>query len=235
MRRTPIYPIESDVYLTWKKPGISSFGWITRTKRSHTFKKIGHAGTLDPFAEGLLIIGVNAGTKKLSNYVGLSKDYRTTIVLGETTDTLDPTGTVTDERTITAEEFPHIQQSIQRLWPALVGSHSLVVPSFSAKKVAGQTLYKLARAGKDVPTIHHTALITATELLSIKYESGRIYITAEFSVGSGTYIRALAQYIGEQLGIPARLETLVRKRVGDYHIPSFSERIYNFFMKLFCH
>jgi tRNA pseudouridine55 synthase len=213
-----IYPIASDVYLTNKPTGPSSFGWISRIKRSHGFKKIGHAGTLDPFASGLLILGINNGTKSLQNYVGLDKEYRTTIIIGETTDTLDPKGIVTKQHPIHHDEYIVLKQRIIELWPALVGTHSLVVPSFSAKKVAGQTLYKLARAGKQTPTIHHDATVLNTTLHTIYHANHYLYIDATFHVTSGTYIRSLAQHIGNQLALPARVETLDRTKIGTYSI-----------------
>lgn len=208
--------IAPNIYITWKPVGISSFGWISRIKREHGFKKIGHAGTLDPFAEGILIIGVDAGTKQISQYVGFDKSYLAHIILGETTDTLDPTGTVTEKIELAPERAQEIIDSLPKKITELVGSHYIPVPAFSAKSVGGKRMYKLARAGAEVPVINHAATVFSSEFISAKYNEGLISVWVRFEVGSGTYIRSLAQYLAEQCDTVGRLENLVRDKVGDY-------------------
>jgi tRNA pseudouridine55 synthase len=208
--------IAPNIYMTWKPTGISSFGWISRIKREHGFKKVGHAGTLDPFAEGILIIGVDSGTKQISQYVGFDKSYVAEIVFGETTDTLDPTGTVTDKTIIDPQRAQEIIDSLPKKLEEFVGSHYMPVPAFSAKSIGGKRLYKLARSGAEVPVVHHAATIISSEFVSAEYREGLIYAWVRFEVGSGTYIRSLAQYLAGLFGTVGRLENLIRDKVGDY-------------------
>lgn len=173
-------------------------------------KKVGHAGTLDPFAGGVLLVCTGKATKRVSELVELTKEYRGTIKLGAQTDTDDVTGAV-----IATGDPSHITLSdVQKVCKRFEGTIPQIPPMYSAKKISGQRLYKIARRGQVVERKPSMVTIHSLEVYNFKPPFFSIKVICK----KGTYIRALARDIGEELGCKAHLHSLIRTRVGDYHI-----------------
>jgi len=173
-------------------------------------KKVGHAGTLDPFATGLLIVGVGrASTKKLAEFKNLPKTYLATIQLGATSDTHDPTGTITKN---SASEISAVE--IGKILPKFIGQQLQIPPMYSAKKVNGKKLYELARQGKEIERQPVEIEIYEIKLLDYIWPELKIQIKCS----PGTYIRSLASDIGGELGCGAYCQELERTAIGEYSI-----------------
>lgn len=201
------------VLLIDKPASWTSHDVVNRIRKIFQTRRVGHAGTLDPFATGLLVVGVNAGTKQLTALVGTTKTYLATARLGATSTTEDPEGTIT-ERTGTK---PPTRKELERAFDPFRGGYEQTAPIFSAKKINGKKLYELARQGKTaaditLPKKH----VTITTLDIISYDWPVLVFAVDCS--SGTYIRSLARDLGEQLGTGAYLTELRRTRVGAYTI-----------------
>ena len=198
-----------------KPSGMSSFGAVARVRRLLSEReghkvKVGHTGTLDPFATGLLILLAGKATKKAPELTKLDKVYEATIRLGATSSTGDPEGeiTITDKK-------PEIScEKIIETLAQFVGEIEQTPPAFSAIKINGQRAYKLARAGKAVEMPKRKVTIYELELL--EYTSPFLKIRTH--VSSGTYIRTLAEDIGEALGCGAYTTELRRTKIADYDI-----------------
>ncbi len=203
-----------DTLLLIDKPsGITSFGVIAKLRRILQEKKIGHAGTLDPLATGLLLIGVGKETKTLTQLVGLDKSYRADILLGITTNTFDTEGAVTQE---TSNAVPPTQETITRALDSLTGTYKQRAPLFSAKKIGGKKLYDLARAGKATEDMRPEKQITVKNITIISYAYPHLIIDIDCS--SGTYIRTIADDLGRMLGVGGCLCALRRTRIGNYSV-----------------
>jgi len=221
--------VESDIVFIDKSKGVTSYDVIRVLKRKLKAQtalrrlRIGHAGTLDPLATGLLIIGIGAGTKKLNEYLKLPKVYEAEILLGISTDTGDITGEV-----LKRENVPEIpQEKIEKVLSGMIGDLKLAVPVYSAIKQGGEPLYKKVRRGESVLPPVKTMKVTQAKSYDISYDSdGRVLleqdgarvVKVEFAVGSGTYIRSLAEEFGRRLGYPATVKELRRISVGDFDI-----------------
>lgn len=213
-----------ELLLIDKPRGVSSFGVIRELRRRTGVRKFGHAGTLDPLATGLMLIGVNRGTKLLADLIGLDKDYEAEILLGESRSTGDMEGEILVER----EYRQNLEtEEIQAAVASLVGEIELPVSAYSAIKKDGIPMYKRARKaaelGEQVSEVPIRVMkITAATLRTVEVvmENGktRLRLEVNFSVGSGTYIRSLAVALGERLGYPAVLASLRRTRIGVYVI-----------------
>ena len=178
----------------------------TPTKRQ---LRVGHAGTLDPFATGLLVILLGDATKRAGEFLKLDKVYETTIHLGATSTTGDPEGEIT--------EVSSAQPSLGEVEAAcmkFIGQITQIPPAYSAIKINGQRAYKLARAGKDVEVPPRHVEIYSIELLDYTYPE----LNIRTHVSSGTYIRTLAEDIGHALGTGAYCSELRRVAVGHYDI-----------------
>jgi tRNA pseudouridine55 synthase len=174
-------------------------------------KTIGHAGTLDPFATGLLIVGVGReATKQLNVYTDMPKPSETTIRLGATSDTDDLTGGITEH----PDAIPPSPETIQQVIESFVGPQLQVPSMYSAKKINGVKLYELAREGKTVERPPNPIEIFSIELLSYTYPN----LTIRVQCSPGTYIRTLAHDIGEKLGTFGYCETLRRTAIGPYSV-----------------
>lgn len=173
--------------------------------------KVGHAGTLDPFATGLLIIGVGReSTKELDKFKALPKTYVATIKLGETSDTQDKTGIISKGTTrddLTKEQILSVLNSFK-------GKQLQTPPMFSAKKINGKRLYELARQGKEIERKPCEVEIYEITLLNYSWP----FLKIEVKCSAGTYIRSLANDIGEKLGTGAYCEELQRTAIGDNDI-----------------
>lgn len=211
------YCIEPDIILVYKPSGISSFDVIRIMRRSLSIRKMGHAGTLDPLATGLMIIGIETGTKKLAGYLKLPKTYRATIQLGIATTSGDIQGEVMREQS--NFEVPS-ETRIREVLENLVGEHDIIPPIYSALKVDGRALYEYARKGTCpiFMPIKHMGVVSATFLDYSQDVQGDWQIECILSVTSGTYIRSLAEAIGQRLGIPTTLSALERTHIAEYDI-----------------
>lgn len=196
-----------------KPAGPSSHGMVAFLRRITGVKRIGHAGTLDPFASGLLIMGVGrASTKRLGEFLKQDKEYEADLFLGKTTATFDTEGVVTSEYDGGAIPVEVVTSVLRNF----VGEQKQVPPMFSAKKVDGKRLYELARAGKEVEREACDVVIHELELLSYDWPRAKIRVKCS----SGTYIRSLADDIGAKLGCGAYLEGLRRTAIGRHGVVS---------------
>lgn len=201
---------EDGVVVIDKPSGLTSHDVVQRVKRSLGAKKVGHTGTLDPFATGVLVLGINQGTKLIPYLDKTVKGYRGVIELGVATDTFDATGEIVergDTAGITAGD-------IEMVLTTFVGEITQRPPMYSAVKVDGVRLYTLARQGVEVDVAERTVHIDHIEMISYTAP----HITFEVICSPGTYIRTLAVDIGRALGTCACLKELRRTRSGPFHI-----------------
>lgn len=222
--------LQDKILLVDKPAGMSSFGVVARVRRKLSEEagmivvkgkdgvlrqkqrkvKVGHTGTLDPFATGLLILLVGKGTKRANEFLKLDKEYIATVMLGADSTTGDPEGVITERE---VREKPN-KEAVEKCVESLVGENLQTVPRFSAVKINGQRAYKLARAGKEVEMPRRKVQIYELEIL--RYEWPELVIRCK--VSSGTYIRALGENIGGKLGTGAYLTALRRTQVGEYRV-----------------
>lgn len=183
---------------------------VAQVRRMSGIKKVGHAGTLDPEAEGLMIILVGKEyTRQAANYSKLDKTYEFSIKLGENSSTDDEEG----EKTVVSAKKPSTDE-IKAILEQFTGKIAQTPPVYSAIKVNGQRAYKLARQGKEPELKPRPVHIYELELLNYKYPS----VTLRAKVSSGTYIRSLARSIGESLETGAYCTRILRTQVGDYNL-----------------
>ncbi len=216
------------VILIDKPPGMTSFGVVARVRRvlSHRVGKkvkVGHCGTLDPFATGLLILVTGKECRNAMRYTKLDKVYEATFRLGQTSTTGDPEGEImpyianskpqNDTQTSSISEQPDIT-AIKSVLAQFVGDIKQRPPAFSAIKINGQRAYKLARSGKKVDIPERTVTVYALELLDYAYP----LLKVRAHVSSGTYIRSLAADIGEALGTGAYCQELRRTQIADWQV-----------------
>lgn len=199
--------LQDGFFIIDKPQGITSFGVIAWLRKIFGVRKIGHAGTLDPMATGILVVAVGKATKQLQHYVGLDKEYEAEMKFGWVSDTDDSSGKL--------EEHPCKSFSAEELKKILIlfsGKIEQIPPQFSALKIDGQRAYKLARKGQRVELKPRSVHIYNLELLDFSWPFARIRV----SCSTGTYIRALIRDIGSQIGCGAVMTALRRTRVGEY-------------------
>ena len=206
---------KQDIILIDKPAGLSSFGVVARVRRRLSMEagkkvKVGHTGTLDPFATGLLILLANKSTKLSNQFLKLDKWYEATICFGKTSTTGDPEGEIIEQNT---EKVPTLEE-VKAVVNQFVGQITQTVPAYSAVKINGQRAYQLARRGEAVSMPTRQIEIYAIEILSYNYPE----LVIRTHVSSGTYIRTLGEDIGKALGVGAYLTALRRTQVGDYQI-----------------
>ena len=207
--------IEPDVLLVHKPKGITSFDVVRKLRRVLGERKIGHAGTLDPLAHGLMILGIKTGTKKMTNYLKLPKTYIAEVLLGKSTDTGDLEGEIVKEKVIYKGDLK--ERDIDDTLLSMVGEHLLEVPLYSAIKVDGQPLYWYARNNKTPPRIPQKEMnVTNIQLLDHYQSADHYVVKVRLDVSSGTYIRTLGEEIGRRLGYPATLKDLYRVHIGEF-------------------
>jgi len=193
-----------------KPSGPTSHDIINKLRRITGIKKIGHAGTLDPFASGLLIVAIGReATKNINEFVKLDKEYSATLRLGATSDTYDRTG-----RKLEVKSKKVKKEMIEKVLEKFVGRQKQIPPMYSAKKVGGKKLYELARKGIEIK--RELADVEIFDIKFINYKPPFLKIRVRCS--SGTYIRSLAHDIGEKLGCGAYLEELERTGIGVFKI-----------------
>lgn len=205
---------ENQIILVDKPAGISSFGAVAKVRAKLKAKfghkvKVGHTGTLDPFATGLLILLSGKMTKKSSEFLKLDKVYEARLKLGYTSTTGDPEGKIEkyNDKTIDIHQ-------IQIIIKQFIGKITQTPPKYSAIKINGERAYKLARQGKDFEIPSRQVEIYSIEILDYHYPELRIRVHCS----SGTYIRTLAEDIGKKLGTGAHLTALRRTKIGTYDV-----------------
>ncbi|NOZ08824.1 MAG: tRNA pseudouridine(55) synthase TruB [FCB group bacterium] len=192
----------------WKPVDWTSFDVVKKMKSYVKPSKVGHAGTLDPFAEGILILCIGKKTSEVESLMELRKTYVATIRLGITTDTLDPTGEFSNEQPVPELSRALIEQKLSDF----IGEIDQTPPMYSALKKNGVPLYKLARKGLTVPRRARKVRVYAIELLN--FTKSELEIRVE--CGRGTYIRVLGSDIAAALGTIGYLIKLTRTRIGNY-------------------
>jgi tRNA pseudouridine55 synthase len=194
-----------------KPPGISSAMAVNKVKRLlPKGTKIGHAGTLDPFATGVLLLLIGKATKSSEALMGQPKSYETTVKLGATTATDD----LDSAEMVTPDVIQPVLDAVQRAAQSLVGVVQQRPPAYSALKIGGRRAYDLARDGKTVELAPRTVRIDAIEILSYEWP----LLVLRVDCGRGTYIRAIARDLGEILRTGGYLTQLRRTRIGSFTI-----------------
>ena len=200
----------------------SSFDVVKKIRNITKHKKVGHGGTLDPFASGVLIIGTETDTKTLTSISKSDKTYEAELELGRTTNTLDTEGSIVDEM-----QIPEIKSNILvSVLNSFLGSQKQQPPMYSAKKHKGTRLYKLARKNIEVDRKDIDININSIDLIDFKSNS----IKFRVECSKGTYVRVLGKDIAEKLGTVGYLTSLKRTKVGNYlvndsiSVESFQEK-----------
>jgi tRNA pseudouridine55 synthase len=204
----------SGILLLDKPQGPTSHDLVSRTRRALGTRKVGHAGTLDPMATGLMILGVESATRLLTYLVGLDKEYTATIRVGQSTTTDDAEG----EITTTADPSGLTDAELASAVAALTGDIRQVPSTFSAIKVDGRRSYDRARAGEDVELAARAVTVSAFDVLAIRRVDSFVDLDVRVAVSSGTYVRALARDLGAALGVGGHLTALRRTRVGPFTV-----------------
>lgn len=207
----------SGLLLVDKPRGITSHDAVSLTRRAVGTRRVGHAGTLDPMATGLLVLGVNAATRLLTYVVGLDKEYTATIRLGAASSTDDAEGELGPRSPISGVTDGAIAAGVARLTGPILQRPS----SVSAIKVEGRRAYALAREGEEVVLPERPVTITAFEVLAQR-RTDWIDLDVRVECSSGTYIRALARDLGDGLGVGGHLTALRRTRIGPFGVGAAS-------------
>lgn len=211
LEREPIssFNFEAGEILNIDKPaGMTSFGVVERIRKWTQCRKIGHAGTLDPLATGVLLVCTGLATKRVSELMDLEKEYEGIVELGKTTETDDAEGRVLKQNHVPLFSTDELMTVLTNF----TGEIEQVPPMYSAIKKNGRRLYKLARRGEVIP--RDTRNVRVYEMTLLKWQNPCLRIRVRCS--KGTYVRALARDIGEQLRTGGYLKTLRRTRVGPY-------------------
>ncbi|WP_295839511.1 tRNA pseudouridine(55) synthase TruB [uncultured Microbacterium sp.] len=209
--------VRPGILLVDKPGGITSHDVVSRARRALGTRKIGHAGTLDPMATGLLVLGVEGATRLLTYIVGADKTYEATILLGVSTDSDDADGVETaraDADTVAAVTDAAIRDGIA----ALTGEIDQVPSTVSAIKVDGRRAYDLARAGEQVELKSRRVTVSRFDVRATRRGQGTIELDVVVDCTSGTYIRALARDLGRALGVGGHLTALRRTRIGAFDV-----------------
>ena len=206
---------ENDILVVDKPVGWTSHDVVAKVRGeiAHSTAlrvKVGHRGSLDPFATGVLLILVGKAVKRFDEIKTWDKEYVMEVKLGEATETGDPTGKITEVKKVVHVDGQKINNILRRFIPG----YEQQVPAYSAVKIHGQAAYKLARAGKEFVTPKRFVKISKIELIGLQGPSLQVKVVC----GSGTYMRQLAVDIGKKLGLPAHCASLRRTRIGKYAI-----------------
>jgi len=194
-----------------KPEGPTSHDVVAIVRRAYGVRRVGHAGTLDPFATGLLIVLFGRATRLAPYLAGFDKDYRGTVTFGISTTTDDPRG----EPLSTSDSWRTLSpDQIEDAMRGFVGTLAQVPPPFSAKKVAGRRAHRRARAGESVMLA--PVAVTVTRFVPERFDPPALDFFA--TVGSGTYVRSLARDLGAAVGCPAHLSSLRRTRIGHLQV-----------------
>ncbi len=198
------------ILLVDKPQGITSHDVVSKLRRIFHIKKIGHAGTLDPMATGLLVMLIGKATKVSQFLMSMDKEYTGTIRLGQSTDSQDADGELVEERPV-----PDLgEDAVRKEMKSFIGDQYQTPPMFSAKKVNGQALYKLARKGKTIE--REPRVINIAKFEMSRFELPEIDFLVACS--KGTYVRTIAHDLGERLGCGGHLCRLHRTGVGQFRV-----------------
>ncbi|WAC68116.1 tRNA pseudouridine(55) synthase TruB [Microbacterium sp. SL75] len=206
--------VRPGILLVDKPGGITSHDVVSRARRALGTRKIGHAGTLDPMATGLLVLGVEGATRLLTYIVGADKTYEATILLGVETDSDDADGTETARADASAVTEAQILEGIAEL----TGEIDQVPSTVSAIKVDGRRAYDLARAGEEVELKARRVTVSRFHVRETRRGDTTIELDVVVDCTSGTYIRALARDLGRSLGVGGHLTALRRTRIGAFDV-----------------
>ena len=202
--------MKQGIVLVNKPNGITSHDVVQHVRRKFNFRRVGHAGTLDPLATGVLVILLGESTKLFRNFVGLDKAYRATLILGTTTNSADIEGEV-----IKKLPYEHVtSEQIENVFSRFVGEISQVPPMFSAVKMKGKKLYQLARKGIQVEREPRQVRVDCLKVEDICFPEVKFYLECS----KGTYVRQLAEDIGRDLGCRACISQIERVKVGTFDI-----------------
>jgi tRNA pseudouridine55 synthase len=207
-------PVNAGLVVVDKPAGMTSHDVVGRCRRIFGTRRVGHAGTLDPMATGVLVIGIDRATKILGLVTETSKSYVATIRLGQSTSTEDAEGDITQQVSAHAVTDDAIESAIT----ALRGDIAQVPSAVSAIKVDGQRAYRLAREGRTVELAARPVRIDRFEMLAVRRHDHLVDVDVEVDCSSGTYIRALARDVGATLAVGGHLTALRRTRVGRFDI-----------------
>ncbi|MFC1550818.1 tRNA pseudouridine(55) synthase TruB [Candidatus Neomarinimicrobiota bacterium] len=198
------------IYNIYKPVDWTSFDVVKKIRGITRISKVGHAGTLDPFAEGVLIIGTGQDTKNLSDFSNSSKSYCAVLLLGAETDSGDVTGVIRSE-----SEIPELTEPmIVKVFKQFLGKQSQIPPMYSAKRVDGKRLYELARKNIEIKRDPISIFIHSLNLEKFTQDA----ITFNVTSSKGTYIRTLGEDIAKALGTKGYLKKLTRTAVGNYAV-----------------
>nr|WP_082601025.1 tRNA pseudouridine(55) synthase TruB [Agromyces sp. Root81] len=217
-----MYRVNSGILLVDKPQGITSHDVVSRMRRLAGTRKIGHAGTLDPMATGLLVLGVNGATRLLHYLVGLDKEYFATIRLGWNTTTDDAEGKALDAAPADLVAAVTEAAVLAAIEP-LTGEIEQVPSAVSAVKVAGKRAYQRVRDGETVELAPRRVTVSAFETLAFRAGDGHLDVDVRVECSSGTYIRALARDLGAALGTGGHLTALRRSRIGRFSVDEAGE------------
>lgn len=210
MRNNNIF-LEDGIVLLNKSKGMSSFSAINKLKWLLNAKKIGHAGTLDPMAEGLLVVMLNNATKFSNDLMKKDKEYYVEMELGYETDSYDADGEITKKY---EKDFEFKFEKIKEVVESFLGEIEQIPPMYSAIKINGKKLYELARKGIEIE--REARKVKINYINDIKYKNNKISFFV--GVSSGTYIRSLVRDIGEKLGVYATMTKLIRTKINNYFL-----------------
>ena len=204
--------VEPGLVIVDKPAGMTSHDVVGRCRRFFGTRKVGHAGTLDPMATGVLVVGIERATKILGLLTATDKSYAATVRLGQTTSTEDAEGELLED--VSAAHVTDAQ--IESAVTALRGEIDQIPSSVSAIKVDGQRAYKLAREGKSVELAARRVRIDRFDVVTVRRTGPHVDVDVEVDCSSGTYVRALARDVGAAVGVGGHLTALRRTRVGRY-------------------
>ena len=199
----------------YKEPGFTSNDVVAKLRGILKQKKIGHTGTLDPDAVGVLVVCLGTGTKLVEMLTDHDKEYIAVVKLGVSTDTQDMSGTILEENEVNVT-----REDVLEAARAFVGDYDQIPPMYSAVKVGGKKLYELAREGKEIERKPRKVHIDAITILDDSHLQDDHFFTMEVKCSKGTYIRTLCHDMGQRLGCGAAMQHLTRTRVGAFGLES---------------
>jgi len=199
---------------TLKPPGMTSHDMVEFVRKLSGQRRVGHTGTLDPAAAGVLPLCLGPSTKLAEYVMEGEKEYRAEVILGIETDSGDLEGEVVAEREVTEGVLGRLPEVLREF----VGEIEQEPPPKSAIKVGGRRLYELARSGEEVPIRKRRVVVHEIKLLSARVEGGKARVMLDIRCGKGMYVRALARDIGRRLGVGGCQAFLVRRRVGPFRL-----------------
>lgn len=200
--------LDDKLFVIDKEAGPTSFDVVAAFKRATRLRKVGHTGTLDPLARGVLLLCTGVATRAAEHFMNLEKEYEFDVCLGVETDTLDKEGKVVREAPCPDLRDEQIHEAAR----SFVGEYDLKPPAYSALKRNGRRLYELARAGEAPEVESRRVHIYDFDVVSIEMPTVRCRIRCS----RGTYVRSLARDLGERLGAPAHIDRIVRTRIGSF-------------------